>query len=75
MCLTGCYCKKCTKVNRNETLKKTCLEKYGVENISKLQDTKTKKRQSSIKNYGVNCVLQSQEINVNSRTLFVIIIK
>jgi Icc-related predicted phosphoesterase len=29
----GAYCKICTEINRQEKVKKTCLNKYGVENI------------------------------------------
>ncbi len=52
------YCsKQCVNNNSieiKEKIKQTCLEKYGVENISQLEETKIKKINKYIKNYGVD---------------------
>jgi Zn finger protein HypA/HybF involved in hydrogenase expression len=61
------YCYKC----KSEKIKKTNLEKYNVDNISKLDTVKQLKINTTYKNYGVNYTFQS-EINKNKRidTLF-----
>lgn len=41
--------------------KKTCLDKYGVDNSSKLDDVKNKKKQTFIKHYGVDNIWKSKE--------------
>jgi len=41
--------------------KQTCLNKYGVENISQLETIKEKKRQTFIKHYGVDNIRKSKE--------------
>lgn len=51
-------CRKCE--NRHQ--KYTVNKKYGVDNISQLQDVKDKKIQSSILNYGTENVLQNKDI-------------
>jgi hypothetical protein len=38
----GSYCKTCIKLKSTEVRKKTCLEKYGVENVTKKDDYKSK---------------------------------
>lgn len=45
-----------------ETRKKVMMEKYGVENISQLQETKNKKANTLFINYGTYSPLQSKEI-------------
>lgn len=47
---------------RSEKYKQTCLEKYGVDNISKLDNIKQQKEQTSLKNYGVKYNTQRPEI-------------
>lgn len=42
--------------------KNLTIKKFGVENISQLEEVKEKKRQKSLEKYGVDCVLQSEEI-------------
>lgn len=46
---------------RYQKFKKTCLDKYGVENISQLEETKEKKKNTFIKHYGVDNVRKSDE--------------
>lgn len=68
---------KCSKLKTKKTLKEkygdenyvnvdkykeTCLKKYGVDNISKLNDVKNKKIKTSLENWGVENPSQSNEI-------------
>lgn len=61
-----CVSNECKKKLRKERTEKTNLEKYGVKNISQLQEIKDRKLESSIKTnldrYGVENVFQSKEI-------------
>lgn len=41
--------------------KKTCLEKYGVENPSQVQEVKRKKEETFIKHYGVDNIWKTKE--------------
>ena len=40
--ISGSYCKTCIKLKATEVRKQTCLEKYGVENVTKKDDYKSK---------------------------------
>lgn len=56
--------------NNKEKNKKTCLEKYGVENVFQLETIKNKIRETNLKKYGVEYPSQSKEILIkilNSR--------
>lgn len=44
-----------------DKFKKTCIEKYGVDNISKLDIIKNKKKKTFLKNYGVDNIWKSKE--------------
>lgn len=46
----------------SENYKKQIQEKYGVENVSQLEEIKKKKIESSLKNYGVENPFQNKEI-------------
>lgn len=46
---------------KTDKFKKTCQEKYGVSNISKLDWVKEKKRQTFLENYGVDNVFKSEK--------------
>ena len=48
----GAYCKECTKKNKANKIKKTCMELYGVDNPSYLEDIKKKKENTYMKHYG-----------------------
>lgn len=48
--------------NFNEKRRKTCLQKYGVEHPTQLQEEQDKRIISSIKKYGVNHPSQTQEM-------------
>lgn len=52
-----------TKEQRNSLRKRTNLSKYGVANVSQLQDIKEKKEQTCLKNYGVKSPAKSHEVN------------
>lgn len=56
---------KCTTndLEYKEKLKKSMIEKYGVDNPSKSDDIKEKKKQTLLQNYGVEYNRQSKEIN------------
>ena len=60
--LTGALCITCKKQRRNKVFKETCLKKYGVENISQINDVKKKKKETCFKNYGVEHPSQSEEV-------------
>ena len=50
-----------TKEQRSELRKQTNLKKYGVTNVSQLQEVKDKKEQKSLERYGVKNVAQAPE--------------
>ena len=47
----------------HEKFKKTCIEKYGVENISKVKEIKDKKEKTFIEHYGVNNIWKLSTYN------------
>ena len=48
---------------RTKNMKKTILEKYGVENVSQIELIKEKKKETCLKNYGVDHPLKNKEIS------------
>jgi len=48
--------------NNTKKATQTCLERYGVENPSQLEDIKSKKEETCLNNHGVKYPLQSPEI-------------
>lgn len=56
-----CDSKECKHKHRIETVKKTNLEKYGVENVSQLESIKKKKIETVLKHYGVCDYLNSEQ--------------
>jgi hypothetical protein len=52
------YCTHCKYIK----YKQTCIEKYGVENVSMNKDIKQKRRETNLKRYGVENLFQSNEI-------------
>jgi hypothetical protein len=58
----GCYCKSCMKIVRKEKVKKTCLEKYGVEYIIHNEESKEKMINTNIQKYGFSCCLKNKDI-------------
>ena len=59
---TGAYCKICIKKVANERRKKTCLEKYGTDNITKRSEYKEKRISYNLQKYGVEYTFQSEKI-------------
>lgn len=47
--------------------KNTLNNRYGVDNVSKLDDVKNKKREKSLENYGTEYVFQSEEVKSSIR--------
>jgi hypothetical protein len=43
-------------------VKKTCLDKYGVDTVSKLETVKQKAKETNLKKYGCEYSLQAQEV-------------
>jgi glutathione peroxidase-family protein len=58
----GPYCNLCSENNRLTKIKKTCLEKYGVDNPFKSEDIKQKIKEVCLEKYGVENPGQSDEI-------------
>lgn len=50
-----------------EEKKQIMLSKYGVDNISKLQECKDLKKRLSLERYGTECVLQAKEVKEKSK--------
>ncbi len=63
-CSTACPENIKHHVNKS---KETIKERYGVENVSQIEDIKIKKREKSMENYGFPCVLQSEEVKKKIR--------
>lgn len=62
--------KKCYYLYLARLRKETCLKKYGVVNVSKLQSIKDKKKETCLTNYGVdnpskNQLIQNKKIQTN----------
>lgn len=59
-------CFRALKLKTNETTqakrRKTTLERYGVDSITKLESVKTKKVKTSIRHYGVEHPLQNKDV-------------
>jgi hypothetical protein len=64
------FCKECTKNNKKTTLKKTCLEKYGVENIFQHEEIKKTIKKTCLKKYGVENPSYSNEIKDKIKNIF-----
>ena len=56
-----CNSKECKHKHRIETVTKTNLEKYGVENVSQLESIKKKKTETVFTHYGVYDYLNSEQ--------------
>lgn len=60
----GIYsCLKC----KGNNIKKTNIEKYGVENVSQVAQIKEKKKETNLKNWGTENVFQSEKIKEISK--------
>ena len=58
----GCYCKSCMKIIKKERVKKTCLEKFGVEHALQSNIVRDKSKKTNLEKYGVENPFQSEEI-------------
>ena len=63
----GPYCKNCTKKNREVKFRKTCVEKYGVENPLQSEEIRQKMKETCVEKYGVENPFQSEEIKQKIR--------
>jgi hypothetical protein len=59
---TGAYCISCSKIQIKNKVKKTCLEKYGVEHALQVKSFRDAANKTIKEKYGVNNISQSQEI-------------
>lgn len=57
-----CSRKKCQNIVREESKKKFCLEKYGVEFVTQLETMKEKSKQTCLDKFGVDNCTKSPEI-------------
>ena len=69
--LYGNECKKCAKQTSLSKTKETCLQKYGVDNPSKAEETKEKIRKTFIHNYGVDNPSKSEKVKEKIRKTFI----
>jgi hypothetical protein len=63
----GCYCKFHTKENSKVKVKKTCLERFGVETPLQSEIIKEKIKKTMVENYGVENPLQSEIVKAKSK--------
>jgi hypothetical protein len=56
------FCKKCSMANGRVKFSNTIIEKFGVSHISQSQEIKDKKRETCLKNYGVDNPMKSKEV-------------
>lgn len=50
----GAFCKICTIKNKSRKIKETNINKYGVENVSQVDDIKKKKEETYLEHYGMH---------------------
>ena len=60
--LYDALCHNCSYSDKGNKARKTMKSKYGVENISQLDEIKNRKRETTFKNYGVEHPLQNKDI-------------
>jgi hypothetical protein len=60
--LYDALCHNCSNCEKGNKARKTIKSKYGVENISQLDEIKNRKRETTFKNYGVEHPLQNNEV-------------
>ena len=58
----GAFCLQCTKEKKKTKTKRTCIDKYGVENPMQTVEVRDKFKQTCIEKYGVEHALQSVEM-------------
>lgn len=57
---TGAYCNVCKNIIKLKKTKKSCLEKYGVENPFQNKEVKDKYKKTCLEKYGVEHTFQSE---------------
>lgn len=60
----------CNKCNYNKR-QKTCLKKYGVDNVAKSEKIQNKAKKTNLKKYGVEHYFQSKDFKDANRKLFI----
>lgn len=68
--VSGAFCKACTKARRVERLKKTNLERYGVECTVHAPKIKEQIIKNNLEKYGVENVFQSSDIKEKIKQTF-----
>jgi hypothetical protein len=63
----GAYCKKCTYIKQQINIKKTNLNKYGVENPFQCEEIKEKIKVTNLEKYGVENPTYSKEIREQTK--------
>lgn len=48
--------------DRQKVIQQTLIQKYGVDNVSKLEEVKNKKQNTFLNHYGVKCSLQDESV-------------
>lgn len=66
---TGAYCILCSKIEKKNKVKKTCLEKYGVEHVLQVKEIRDIANKTIKEKYGVNNISQNQEIKEKNHKL------
>ena len=71
-------CNKCQRLDQEninikqlDSNKKTCLEKYGVENVFQLEEVKEKIKETCVEKYGVENSFQSVEVRAKQKETMV----
>jgi hypothetical protein len=62
----GPYCIKCCNIKKDIKTKKTCLEKYGVNNPGNSNEAKEKSKKTCLEKYGVEHTTQSKNMKEKS---------
>lgn len=59
--------KECRKISINKSSKETCLKRYGVDNVMKLDEKKEKIKQTNLKKYGVESHNQLEGVKIKKQ--------
>lgn len=64
------FSKVCRYCKSKETYRQTCLQKYGVENVSQLQRIKVKKKKTFLEKYGVSHNSQIEAVKLKKEQTY-----
>jgi hypothetical protein len=67
---SGAFCKDCSRKNKLNKFKESCLEKYGVEHVSQSKEIMKKAKETMKERYGVEHALQNKEIYSKAKETF-----